>query len=250
MFCPQCGSKNPDVANFCFSCGATLLLPAAVVVANDVPPSMTADSVHSGQTANETTVGKQCPVCGLFSPGIAERCDCGYNFITAKATAAVEEFSLFPVATHKFMVLSICTFGLYEMYWSYQNWLRLERPKERISPLWRAIFAPIWSFALFGRIKERAGNDGIPVEWNPNILAAIYLVLALLFRLPDPWWLLVYLRFVPMIPVQQTAQRHNIRISFANTRNASYTTRNVITIVVGGTLFVLAVVGAFSKIIR
>ena len=45
---------------------------------------------------------------------------------------------LFPVATHKFIVLSICTLGIYELYWCYQNWKRIKaasRPHQgRIRP--------------------------------------------------------------------------------------------------------------------
>ena len=26
----------------------------------------------------------QCPQCGLYSPGVAERCDCGYDFASGK----------------------------------------------------------------------------------------------------------------------------------------------------------------------
>jgi hypothetical protein len=32
--------------------------------------------------------------------------------------------SWFPVATHKFVVLSIFSFGIYDFYWFYQNWNR------------------------------------------------------------------------------------------------------------------------------
>jgi hypothetical protein len=249
MFCPQCGKKNPDVASFCFNCGTTLSIPVPAVVATDVVPSAAIDNIaYAPQRTTETAEGKQCPVCGLFNPGTAERCDCGHDF--SRAWAADHESPLFPVATHKFIVMSICTFGLYELYWCYQNWLRLETPEERIRPFWRAVFAPIWSFALFGRIKNRVNDDGIPVEWNAKGLAAVYVALNLLWRLPDPWWLLTYLSVVPMIPVQQATQQLNARTALGDTRNVSYTTPNVITIVVGGTLFVLAVVGAVSKVIR
>jgi hypothetical protein len=37
------------------------------------------------------------------------------------------EYPLFPVATHKFIVLSLCSFGLYQFYWIYQNRKRLKR---------------------------------------------------------------------------------------------------------------------------
>ena len=54
------------------------------------------------------------------------------------------EHPYFPVATHKFVVLSICTLGLYDLYWFYQNWQRVRRrTREDLSPFWRAAFAPL-----------------------------------------------------------------------------------------------------------
>jgi hypothetical protein len=245
MFCPQCGKKNPDVASFCFNCGTTLSVPAPAGTPDGVSSSPTADTVYAPQTRTETTASKQCPVCGLFNPGIAERCDCGHDF--NQATAADEEFPLFPVATHKFIVMSICTFSLYQVYWCYQNWLRLEIRNDRIRPLFRAIFAPLWGFALFSQIKDRVSNEGIPVAWSAGALAAVYLGLNALWRLPGPWSLLGHLAVVAMIPVQQAAQRLNDRSAVAERQNTSYTTMNVITIVIGGTLFVFSIVNALTR---
>ncbi len=88
MFCTHCGKKNPDVANFCFSCGTVMpttraeTAPALRSAANeaDIPPA--ASSAPLG-----TTRHRKCPECGLFSPGITERCDCGYHFQTGTRTA-------------------------------------------------------------------------------------------------------------------------------------------------------------------
>lgn len=38
-------------------------------------------------------MSKKCPKCGLFSPDIAERCDCGFDFLTKRmATSYVKPF--------------------------------------------------------------------------------------------------------------------------------------------------------------
>jgi hypothetical protein len=175
----------------------------------------------------------------LSNPGVAERCACGHSFVTG--TVGLRPSPLFPVATHKFIVLSICTFGLYELYWCYQNWVRLRGAGERISPLGRALFAPLWGFQLFSRMRDAIKRDGIAVEWSAPALASVYLILSLLWGLPGLWWLLGFLTVVPFIPVQQSAQRLNDRSAFAESRNTGYTTANVITIVAGGSLFVLSV---------
>jgi len=155
---------------------------------------------------------------------------------------------LFPVATHKFIVLSICTFGIYELYWCYQNWKRLKTASgENLSPFWRAFFAPLWGFSLFKRIRAEAVSAGVPVEWNSGALATFYLVLNMTWRLPDPWWLISFGTLIPMVPVQQAVQRINERHAALSTegRNDNYSTANVATIVIGGLFLILAVIGTF-----
>lgn len=76
------------------------------------------------------------------------------------------EYPLFPVATHKFIVLSLCSFGLYQFYWIYQNWKRLRRASgECLRPFWRLFFAPIWNFFLFRNIGDVATEAGVPYGW-------------------------------------------------------------------------------------
>lgn len=75
-------------------------------------------------------------------------------------------YPLFPVATHKFIVLSLCSFGLYQFYWIYQNWKRLRRASgECLRPFWRLFFAPIWNFFLFRNIGDVATEAGVPYGW-------------------------------------------------------------------------------------
>ena len=41
---------------------------------------------------------------------------------TLTSQPEIQGGSPFSVAIHKFITLSICSFGLYELYWFYQNW--------------------------------------------------------------------------------------------------------------------------------
>ncbi len=50
----------------------------------------------------------------------------------------------FPVSITKLIILSICTIGIYEVYWFYKNWeIIKQREYSKISPFWRAIFSAI-----------------------------------------------------------------------------------------------------------
>ncbi len=169
------------------------------------------------------------------------------------AAPRVGPLPLFPVATHKFIVLSICTFGIYELYWSYQTWKRLSSAsEENMSPFWRAVFAPLWGFSLFKRIRASALSAGVPVDWSSGTLATFYLVLNLTQGLPAPWWLLSFTTVSPMIPVLQAAQRVNEHQARVNEHQAAlsteglndnYTRANVATIVIGGLYLILTVIG-------
>jgi len=47
-----------------------------------------------------------------------------------------------PVSKTKLAVMSICTLGMYDLYWFYKNWgLVKDRNNLEIKPFWRAFFA-------------------------------------------------------------------------------------------------------------
>src|SRR5215210_6972122 len=154
----------------------------------------------------------------------------------------------FPVALHKFVVLSLCTLSFYTVYWCYQNWWRIrERTGEQLSPFWRAVFEPFWVFSLFGRIREHAAERGVRAAWNPTLLGLSYLFLCAMGSLPDPWWLAGLGGFIPFLPVVQTIQQLNERDAATESRNESYSGANVATILVGGIIVMLAVAGTFMS---
>jgi uncharacterized protein DUF4234 len=215
--CPDCGQSISDAAAACIHCGRPRDRAGAVSLSpNPVVPPIT------GSTSPAHDVGKPSP-----------------------ATAT---FPLFPVATHKFIILSICTFSIYELYWCYQYWKRLKTESgESLSPFWKACFAPLWGFSLFRRIRATAASNGVVTEWSAGVLGTFYFILSALWKLPDPWWLISLASWLPIIPVQQAAQRVNEchAASAAEGRNDNYTTANIVTIVIGGLLLVLAIVGTF-----
>jgi len=173
------------------------------------------------------------------------------NRAPEQPAAVVTEFPLFAVSTHKLIVLSLCTFNVYALYWCYQNWKRLKRydGDVRIRPFWRAVFANLWGFALFTRVRHMATSNGVATHWSPAVLAAFYFVFAAMWRLPDPWWVLTYASVLFLIPVQQTARRVNDLYGRFTTedRNERYTAKNIVTIAIGGPLFLLAMVGTFAS---
>ena len=144
--------------------------------------------------------------------------------------------------------MCVVTIGLYQYYWLYKQWRRLARMTiEPISPFWRTFFAPLWAFSMFARIEARAHVDQITPGWNDIALGIAYLILNAVWRLPDPWWLVSLLAFVPLVPVQRTIAAINARHASGPLPNGQYSGANVAGIIVGGSVLLLVLIGTFMK---
>jgi hypothetical protein len=151
----------------------------------------------------------------------------------------------FAVSLGKLTVMSIVTIGMYDLYWAYKQWDAIQRREnEDLSPLWRAFFAPVWSFSLFPRIQKLAEMHRVPVNWSGGALAVIYLLLCATWRLPDPIWLIMSLvTFLPILMVQRTINDLNAAVAPEAPRNGTYSGANIIWIFVGGVMVLLVLVG-------
>ena len=154
------------------------------------------------------------------------------------------EYPLFPVGVTKLVVMSVATFGLYEIYWFYQNWRRLKSTEGLdVWPVPRAIFAGITSFSLFGKIQERAAREHISTTWSASTLGIAFLLLNIAARLPDPYWLVCFASFLPLLAVQPTVDAINARSRSSEGPNTKFSGGNIAGIVVGGLLFALVILG-------
>jgi hypothetical protein len=157
-----------------------------------------------------------------------------------------EEYDFFPVGPTKFIVLSIFTIGTYKLYWSYKNWDRIQRrTREPLSPSLRAVFTVWWTFSLFDRMRSHLARASMPVKWSPRELAGTYLILSLCWRLPGAWLLVGMASFLTFLPVIKSVHALNSRSEASEGRNESFSAANVLTIVIGGVLLLLVVIGSF-----
>ena len=152
----------------------------------------------------------------------------------------------FAVSLPKLVVMSLCTFGFYELYWCYKHWQAEQRREEEdLSPFWRAVFAPLWGFSLFGRIQDVTTKHGISPNWSATTLGLGFLLLNAAWRLPDPLWLVSFLALMPLLPVQHSVNRLNATLVPDVDRNDRFTGLNVLCIVIGAILLVLVLAGLF-----
>jgi hypothetical protein len=190
-----------------------------------------------------------CPGCGKTISDTASRCfNCGRPVSTDEPSLVTpgDACPFYAVSLRKFAVMSVVTFGLYEVYWAYKNWMLIKaRSSEQLSPVWRAWFAQLWSFSLFTRIRDGARERGLHVEWTPGWLAAGYLLMTLFVRLPGAIALLGLLSFLPVLPVVQTIATVHQQGRFRDALNARYSTVDLVAIAIGGLALVAAAVGSF-----
>ena len=152
----------------------------------------------------------------------------------------------FTTSALKLALMSVCTCGIYELYWFYKNWILIkERTGESIMPFWRAFFAPIWAYSCFKRIKESASENRIQGTLSIGYLAFAYFIIQGLWRLPDPFWLISFFSFVFLIPANNLALKINNGLCTDFSNNDKFTWWNWVALVLGVLLFVLCLIGTF-----
>ena len=146
----------------------------------------------------------------------------------------------FTVGAVKFSLMSLTTFGLYELYWFYRNWRIIkDRDESQISPFWRAFFAPLWTFSMGSRFRDEAKDQSISLTLPVIALGVIYLLLNALWRLPDPYWLVSLLTFIPLLPFEFAARRLNGGGQLAAPTFGRFSGWNIAWLIVGSVLLLL-----------
>jgi hypothetical protein len=150
----------------------------------------------------------------------------------------------FTVGAPKLITMSICTFGLYHIYWFYRNWILIQkRSTTPMMPLPRSIFSLIFCYACFRQIElaEKAANIRSPL--NATAAAILYILFQFSARLPDPAGAIVFLAFLPIMMANKSATVVNQVSCGLSCDNTALRGWNWVAVGVGGPGFALAMAG-------
>ena len=168
----------------------------------------------------------------------------------------------FAVSKAKLVVLSLTTVTLYQLVWFYLNWRQVNRSGAMVAPFVRTLFAPIFCYALFDRVRWY--RKDLPSSKLPaGLLALGWIALTIAGSILDriatrvslsdstqsALWLIFLVLLVGhasvvfMLPVQSAIDTINRAEAPDHDPNHRFTVWNWLWIIVGGTLTLAGIAG-------
>jgi hypothetical protein len=215
------------------------------------------DSLDQPQT-------KACPGCGREILAKALKCrHCGV-WIRDDEPAATEEtvaqapsferstaYSDRQPVTH-LVLLSILTFGLYQLYWFSRTWKSLrELAGVDVSPGWRTagLCVPFVNIAMiyhhFRLVRDVTHAAGVSAEYSPGLLTATYFGFVLLSNTSVDAWMLSLLTIVAVVPVHTTLNRYWEKLEPGRPMRVDFNGPELAMMIAGGLLMVMAISATF-----
>lgn len=147
---------------------------------------------------------------------------------------------------YKIVILSILTFGFYDIVLLYNYWKVFNKKfGYAISPSCRAIFCGIYCFSLFPKLNKYIKTFNIP-SFPPILLAIFFIFLSALYRLPNPYSILNSFTFVIFIIIQNRLNFINEQ-HFPNAKQNNWSLANTLWTIPCSILFFFYLIGTFAN---
>lgn len=207
MYCPECGKHNPEDSKFCQHCGAKY---------DDYKAENAEQTHHKHESKEEPLTSKTSP----------------FPYV---------------ISIQKLVVLSVVTFGLYEIYWFYKQWKSFKAERDlKVTPWARALFATLMSYSFFQEVQKAIKSVDKTRSLEAGGLAIAYFILVILYKLPEPYWWISLLSVLPLIPVQNTINDYWKKKYGDRVVPSGFGVWNWIWTVAGGLFLLLALYGTFG----
>jgi len=205
--------------------------------------------LYCSQCGNELQKGARfCPSCGAKIQGIHDQ-NSDVQAVSSKSGDVAGEkphdIQYFGISMWKLSILSMATFSLYEIYWFFKNWQAVARETNaRLSPFWRSVFPFFFCNDLFKRVVTSARSRGYTEGYSSGWLTFAYFVISAMVRLPNPFWLVSLLSFIPLLTVQRAINFNNSRVLPNGGVSDKLSTWEIVLVVVGAIVWVLVLIGS------
>lgn len=151
------------------------------------------------------------------------------------------------ISLKKFIFLSIITFSAYDIWWMFTAWRFFQqKDKSKIMPALRAIFAIFFLYPLLKRIKKFSTEEGDTPDYSPALLFIGYIFFSMLYKLPDPFWLISLGSIIFLIqPFQalNTAKRKSEQVVIIEQK--SFSKPQIVLIIIFSIMWILILLGLF-----
>jgi hypothetical protein len=210
MYCNNCGKPNPKNSKFCQNCGIKL---------------------KGGKAPKRSLVNRELKLSDE-PEGTIDSQTTPYPYV---------------VSIKKFLILSVFTLGIYELYWLYKQFKSFKTVTPIKGPAWLlALFGGITAYSLFKTVANAVKSITPAINLKAGLWALIYLAGNCLAFLPSPYSYFGYLSFLAFVPVQQHINYYWMKVYGDRVKQSTFSKGNVVWCIVGSVMILFVAYGTFG----
>lgn len=158
-----------------------------------------------------------------------------------------EKAPYYCVSVFKLALLSFTTLGIYELFWFYKNWKTVKiTTKREINPFWRAVFSPLFCYSFANTVNSTAESLPSIPRISPTPIAVSYFIFIVLHRLPDPYWLISFFSFLPLIPIANQIRQIHEAVRPGEDTMYKWGFASILSLIIGSLFTFLVIVASFG----